>query len=245
MTDKLELIKALFTAAKSFASLERGSKGQYGKYADLGDVLDAVEKPLADNGLRILQPIDMYGETPCLHTILLHESGQYIDSWYPLKEDTSGSKNELQAEGSGLSYQRRYAICSLLGINWGGDDDGATARRSQPSQPRPQQQAKSAPQAPPAQNAGSTPSGSLAQLQATFFSAEKELMIWMTKQQGKGVSRNEMRQDIFKTTDPATDNADILKANTKLLKQRAAEIQAEMNNDAAVEQDTQDLRHES
>lgn len=125
--DKLELVAALLKARQGFDPMVKsGSHSQFGKYAKLSDVLNAIEAALTENGLCILQPPDIKDGVTCLHTILLHKSGQSIESWYPIKEDMSGSKNELQAEGSGITYQRKYSICMLLGIDWGQDDrDGS------------------------------------------------------------------------------------------------------------------------
>lgn len=135
--DKLELVAALLKARQSFDPMAKsGSHSQFGKYAKLSDVLKAVMPALTENGLQLLQPPDIKDGVTCLHTILLHESGQAIDSWYPIKEDTSGSKNELQAEGSGITYQRKYSICMILGIDWGQDDrDGNRECRDAPRTP--------------------------------------------------------------------------------------------------------------
>jgi hypothetical protein len=90
------------------------------KYSDLADTIEAA-KPLSANGLSCSQIINM---APTLHleAVLMHSSGQWISSVYPLTH--SGTPQEF---GSQLTYARRYLISCLLGIAADEDDDGAGA----------------------------------------------------------------------------------------------------------------------
>jgi hypothetical protein len=65
-------------------------------------------------------------KSPVLVTLLTHTSGEWIKSEFPIKAQPSGKTNEMQALGSGITYLRRYAICSMLGIAQE-DDDGSSA----------------------------------------------------------------------------------------------------------------------
>lgn len=90
------------------------------KYALLGDILKAIKNPLKEADLTIAQfPEGEHGLT----TILIHTSGEYISSTYKL----TPSKNDPQGAGSALTYQRRYALVSILGLDTDEDDDGAVA----------------------------------------------------------------------------------------------------------------------
>jgi hypothetical protein len=94
------------------------------KYADLAAVRDAVTGPLAEQGLSITQ---MTGESEgklVVYTRLLHSSGQWIESAYPIINDT----NKPQAMGSALTYARRYSIAALCNIASEEDDDGNEAQ---------------------------------------------------------------------------------------------------------------------
>lgn len=96
-------------------------------YADLASVIDAIRKPLADNGLAYVQPI-IHGEGGMhLETRLLHASGQWIGSTYPLP-----SGGRAQEMGSAQTYARRYALCALVGIVAEDDDDGGNAGEAKP-----------------------------------------------------------------------------------------------------------------
>lgn len=99
------------------------------KYAALPNILDAIKQPLIDAGLTVKQFPE--GEH-MLTTIVFHaESGEYIESTYTMKP----VKENPQEEGSRITYQRRYALGAVLGLNIDVDDDGNGA-----SQPAKQQQ---------------------------------------------------------------------------------------------------------
>lgn len=88
------------------------------KYASLSNILEAIQIPLAESGLCFSQfPSDNHG----LSTILLHaESGEFLESTYYMKP----VKDDPQGIGSTITYQRRYALASVLGLNIDDDDDG-------------------------------------------------------------------------------------------------------------------------
>jgi len=123
------LIPALIAARRQFAPVVKQAKGQVGKdreyfYADLGTLLASTMPPLMDQGLAILQVID--AETATLVTRLVHTSGEWCESAYPLKLDLSP-----QQFGSLLTYGRRYSLQSLLCLA-AEDDDGAGAQPAEP-----------------------------------------------------------------------------------------------------------------
>jgi len=80
------------------------------KYAPLPDILQAIAQPLQDSGLTFVQ----MPEGEYLTTVLFHaESGEYLESDYKL----SPVKNDPQSIGSSITYARRYALGSILGLN--------------------------------------------------------------------------------------------------------------------------------
>ena len=50
----------------------------------------------------------------------MHESGEFIMETYQMKP----VKNDPQGIGSSITYQRRYALGAVLGLNIDDDDDG-------------------------------------------------------------------------------------------------------------------------
>lgn len=99
------------------------------KYADLASVLDAIRKPLADNGLSITQTTEVRrseigGESFVLISTLRHSTGQWIAGEYPLPVGATP-----QQIGSALTYARRYTLSSLACIAADEDDDAEATRR--------------------------------------------------------------------------------------------------------------------
>lgn len=101
-------------------------KGSYSyKYADLADVIECYKAPLSKHGLAIAQTMKPDGGLILLTTTLLHSSGQWIGSDYPI-----ASYPRPQEQGSAITYARRYAVTALLGIAAEDDDDGAAAQHA-------------------------------------------------------------------------------------------------------------------
>jgi len=126
-----KLAKALTVAAGELTDPHRGRTAKTGsfsyKYASLPDILPAVRHTLSRHGLAILQEC---GESFCT-TRLVHSSGQWIESLWPLEVD-KGRLAGAQARGSAATYARRYSLLALLGMAADDDDDGAAASRKQP-----------------------------------------------------------------------------------------------------------------
>jgi hypothetical protein len=110
------------------------------KYADLATVRDTVMPVLTRHGLSVLQlPCECDGH-PALTTILLHDSGEWVETTIMLH-----GKTDPQGIGSALTYMRRYTLQALAGVAADEDDDGNAASR-----PTPQQQQQSRQQKPAA-----------------------------------------------------------------------------------------------
>lgn len=94
--------------------------GQHSKFADLRTVLATITPPLLEQGLVLTQTL----EGQDLITTLRHVGGESIESRCPLIE--ASGKNALHMWGAAVTYQRRYAIQSLLCLA-AEDDDGDSA----------------------------------------------------------------------------------------------------------------------
>lgn len=97
---------------------QMGNAGSY-SYADLDATLDAIKPELTAKGLALTQVPSAEG----VHAILMHSSGQWL-AFPPLTVTTQ--QNTPQAQGSALSYARRYQQTALLNIATE-DDDGKAA----------------------------------------------------------------------------------------------------------------------
>lgn len=93
------------------------------KYADLASVWDACRRPLATNGLAVIQSPTVNELRVSLDTLIVHTSGQWIRNTLScaVKDDTP------QVIGSATTYLRRYALQSLVGVA-AEDDDGNAAQ---------------------------------------------------------------------------------------------------------------------
>lgn len=99
-------------------------------YASLPHIITEVAEPLEKAGLVIAQFPDGDGLT----TILIHaDSGEYMMATYTLQVVR---QNDPQAQGSALSYARRYGLTSVLNLAIS-DDDGEAATRPVRQAPTP------------------------------------------------------------------------------------------------------------
>ena len=57
------------------------------KYADLSSVLDAIRAPLSSSGLSVVQTMQSGERGMVLKTTLMHASGQFISTEYPLPRE--------------------------------------------------------------------------------------------------------------------------------------------------------------
>lgn len=94
------------------------------KYADLAQLRDCTAPILAKHGLAIVQGMTAVMEGPvfALTTRLLHKSGEWIESTYPVQMDAP------QKMGAAITYGRRYCLAAMLGIAGEPDDDAETIR---------------------------------------------------------------------------------------------------------------------
>ena len=95
------------------------------RYASLDAILDDVRPVLAAHNLGISQePLFEDGKAGVV-TRIIHASGESRESTLllPIKDQTA------QGVGSALTYAKRYAISSILGITADDDDDGELASK--------------------------------------------------------------------------------------------------------------------
>jgi len=117
------IAQALIVFHVKVDTIKKDAKNPFFKstYASLTNILDAINEPLIESGLAISQfPTGADGLT----TILIHgESGEWISSTYEMRP----VKDDPQGRGSCITYQRRYALASVLSLNIDEDDDGNKA----------------------------------------------------------------------------------------------------------------------
>jgi hypothetical protein len=125
-----EISKALVEFNKELSRIEKDANNPFFKnsYATLDTILDTVRPILARHGISILQMPSGNGELIEMRTILLHTSGEFIES--PVVA-MKAVKNDPQSLGSTITYAKRYSISAMLGISTGDkDDDGNSGSHS-------------------------------------------------------------------------------------------------------------------
>ena len=91
------------------------------RYAPLSSGLDIVRKTLSQHEIATVQTtaIDQTAGIVCLSTVLAHSSGEWIASDWPVC--AISETVALHRMGAALTYARRYALFTLVGI--AGEDD--------------------------------------------------------------------------------------------------------------------------
>jgi len=133
-SEKTDLIsKALISAWDKMKVAKKQNDNPFfkSKYADFGSVVDACKSALVSNDLVVTQPTAIINGQTALVTTLLHSSGQWVRGVYPVNP----VKNDPQAIGSAITYARRYALASIVGLVAEEDDDGEMAMGRGQAQP--------------------------------------------------------------------------------------------------------------
>lgn len=129
-----EIYKKLVVArenVQTVAKTKTADTGKYTyKYATLGDVMAAADEAFDVAGLQWVQHIayhepDKWQLVTVVIDMASGDAVQFGGLVNPVKGDP-------QAQGSAVSYSRRYALVTLLGMNVE-DDDGAQAHRAEVS----------------------------------------------------------------------------------------------------------------
>ena len=110
--DMAPLFAALAKSQGEYESVIKTHQGHGFKYAHIGDVLDMVIPILSRNGIAIMQPFT----STQMVTIVAHSSGAALEFRAEMAIDGTQRMNASQKVGAGVTYFRRYHLCSVLGI---------------------------------------------------------------------------------------------------------------------------------
>jgi hypothetical protein len=118
-------MKNLFKALSEFQNevpiIHKGTQGYGYSYSDLPTIFPVINPLLKKHGLGFTQ----LGQGTSLKTLIFHiESGETIESIFDIPQGVQLSKmNDFQVLGSAITYMRRYALSSALGIITDKDTD--------------------------------------------------------------------------------------------------------------------------
>jgi len=138
------------------------SQGYGYKYSSLDEVLNIVRPIIAKHGLTMIQSqsLDKERGLVIVKTLLMHISGEFIETQTSCPFETLKGMNAYQSLGSAITYLRRYAITSMFAIASEEDTDA----NPQPQQRKPLSQKQATPQPQPQQQAKTQNSQSLKDL---------------------------------------------------------------------------------
>lgn len=121
------LFAALATAQYQMGSATKDSTNPHfrSRYASLAAVLEAVVPALNKQGISLLQHPGYSAGVVSVTTVLAHKTGQWMSS----TASAPAKKDDPQGVGSAITYLRRYAAQSILGLPVE-DDDGNAASGS-------------------------------------------------------------------------------------------------------------------
>lgn len=122
-----EIGKALAAAQGEMSGAKKDSANPFFKsrYSDLASVIGALRGPFSKHGIAHVQIPGSDTDGYFVDTLLIHSSGEWIKGrirMNPVREDPQGI-------GSVITYQRRYALQAMAGLE-SEDDDGNKASHS-------------------------------------------------------------------------------------------------------------------
>lgn len=127
------LFKALADFQQEVPTIHKGTQGYGYSYSDLPAIFKVINPLLQKHGLGFTQLINSVNDQNYLETLIFHvESGEKIGAstlipYVPLK-----GMNDFQSFGSGVTYFRRYALASALGLVTDKDTDASGEQTKQP-----------------------------------------------------------------------------------------------------------------
>jgi Tfp pilus assembly protein PilZ len=130
--EQITIAQALLKAQMEMGNAKKDATNPFfkSKYADLNSIREACMPALNNNGIVVLQPTVIENGKNYVKTLLLHENGESMEC---LTEIVFSKPNDAQAQGSGITYARRYGLQSF--VNVGADDDDGTKASAMPKTP--------------------------------------------------------------------------------------------------------------
>ena len=131
------IYKALANFQQEVPVLLRGTDGYGYKYIKLEHIITQINPILKKHNLGFTQCLDGEGNYFGLTTTVFHHpSGESIIASTTIQECDMKGMNKYQSAGAGLTYFRRYALSSMLGIITDADTDAKIYTSTPQSTPK-------------------------------------------------------------------------------------------------------------
>jgi hypothetical protein len=120
------LFKAIADFQQEVPVIHKGTQGYGYSYSDLPAIFKVINPLLQKHGLGFTQLINSVNEVNYLETLIFHvESGEKIGASTMIPQVALKGMNDYQSFGSGITYYRRYALASALGLVTDKDTDAS------------------------------------------------------------------------------------------------------------------------
>ena len=120
---KKAYVMALAKFSADLPTIIRSKEGHNSKYAGLSETLAVIRASMEECRLSHSWKTSQEGGQITVTCILTHAGGHSEETSLSSGADKSGSKNDIQAVGSTVSYLERYTLYAILGLA-SADDDG-------------------------------------------------------------------------------------------------------------------------
>lgn len=129
--EKTNIYQALASFQQEVPVIHKDTQGYGYTYADLPAIFEIINPLLKKHGLGFTQLVQEKG----IETILFHlETKETIESLTPIPENVSlKGMNDFQVLGSAITYIRRYALSSMLGLVTDKDNDASGQQVNTPN----------------------------------------------------------------------------------------------------------------
>ncbi|WP_273719160.1 MULTISPECIES: ERF family protein [Bartonella] len=128
--ERQNFVRDLSAIQMEYKDIEQNALNTHTKslYTTLDKYIDAIKEPLSKYHFALFSRIkEQSSNSITVEMTLKHISGNEISTQGTFPFDTTGSKNNVQAVGSTISYARRYLLGMLLNVARKEDDtDGIT-----------------------------------------------------------------------------------------------------------------------
>ena len=131
------LFKSLAAFQQEVPVIHKGTQGFGYSYADLPAIFEKINPLLAKHGLGFTQLLNSKDGSNYIVTVIFHvETGESIESQTIIPQVTLKGMNDYQSFGSGVTYFRRYALSSALGLVTDKDTDASGEQvKDEPKKP--------------------------------------------------------------------------------------------------------------
>ena len=129
------LLKSLTMAQSEYPTLPKDKKGYGYNYTDLDTVITTIKPIFEKNKLGFIQSLTtLENGKNGITTRIFSVEGEWIEDTIALPDVAMAKTNAAQNLGASITYMRRYALCSMLGISSDEDVDTTTTTETQSKQ---------------------------------------------------------------------------------------------------------------